>query len=366
VRWTGTLTPARTGSFQLGLTGTSRFRLWLDDSLVVQSRFPRGDEFSEARLVSTPSMTLEAGRAYALRVEAQESYGDAGVRFAWTDPGQDLLGEAVATAEQADAVVLFLGLTPRLEGEEMRVELNGFRGGDRTSLDLPDAQDRLLRRIVAVGKPTVLVLLSGSALGVGWAQDHVSAILEAWYPGQAAGTAIADVLFGDYNPGGRLPVTFYKSVADLPPFENYAMEGRTYRFFRGAPLYPFGHGLSYTAFEYSGLEASSDTMTPYGEVTVRVDVTNVGDRQGDEVVQLYVEHLGSAVSRPIRDLRGFRRVTLAPGERKTVEFTLQASSLAYWDEAGDRWVVEEEPVRVAVGASSADLRLSRQIEVRRP
>jgi beta-glucosidase len=366
VRWTGTLTPRRTGSYQLGLIGNTRFRLWLDDSLVVQSRYSLRDEFGEPRLVNTPAMTLEAGRGHRIRVEAQESYGDAAVRLMWTDPGQDLLGEAVAAAQQADAVVLFLGLTPRLEGEEMRVELDGFHGGDRTALGLPDAQDRLLRRIVAVGKPTVLVLLNGSALGIGWAQDHVPAILEAWYPGQAAGTAIADVLFGDYNPGGRLPVTFYRRVEDLPPFENYAMEGRTYRYFRGKPLYPFGYGLSYTRFQYSGLDASSDAMAPDGGVTVRVDVTNTGDREGDEVVQLYVEHLGSAVPRPIRDLRGFRRITLAPGERRTVEFTLKASSLAYWDEAGHRWVVEEEPVRVAVGASSADLRLNRRIQVRRP
>jgi beta-glucosidase len=364
VRWTGTLTPPATGEHALGLIGTSRFRLFLDDSLVVQSRYNLRDEFGDPRLVSTRPMTLEGGRAYRIRVEAQESYGDAGVRLMWTDPGRDLLSDAVAAAEQADAVVMFLGLTPRLEGEEMRVELDGFRGGDRTTLGLPDAQERLLQRIVDVGKPTVLVLLNGSALAVNWAQDRVPAILEAWYAGQAAGTAIADVLFGDYNPGGRLPVTFYRSVDDLPPFEDYAMEGRTYRFFRGTPLYPFGHGLSYTTFEYSALQTSADTVAPDGQVTVRVDVTNTGTRRGDEVVQLYVEHLGSAVPRPIRDLRGFQRVTLDPGERTTVELVLDVASLAYWDEQADRWTVEEEPVRLSVGASSADLRLDRQIQVR--
>ncbi len=364
VRWTGTLTPATTGTHQLGLIGTSRFRLFLDDSLVVQSRYNLRDEFGDPRLVPTPPMTLEGGHAYRIRVEAQESYGDASVRLMWTDPGRDLLTPAVEAAEQADAVVMFLGLTPRLEGEEMRVELDGFEGGDRTRLALPDAQERLLQRIVDVGKPTVLVLLNGSALAVNWAQDNVPAILEAWYPGQAAGTAIADVLFGDYNPGGRLPVTFYRSVDDLPPFGDYAMEGRTYRFFRGTPLYPFGHGLSYTTFAYSGLETSADQVAPDGQLTVRVQVTNTGARRGDEVVQLYVEHLGSAVPRAIRDLRGFRRVTLDPGESRTVELVLDAKSLAYWDDQAHRWTVEEEPVRLSVGASSADLRLSRRIQVR--
>jgi beta-glucosidase len=362
-RWTGTVTPAATGEYRLGLIGTTRFRLFLDDSLVVRSQYGYRDEFGDPRLVPSEPVTLEGGRSYDVRVEAQESYGDASVELQWTEPGRDLLGEAVTTARQADAVVLFLGLTARLEGEEMRVDLNGFRGGDRTSLDLPAAQQELLERVVGVGKPTVLVLLSGSALSVGWAQEHVPAIIQAWYPGQEAGTAIADVLFGDYNPGGRLPVTFYRSVDDLPPFESYDMEGRTYRFFRGAPLYPFGHGLSYTSFAYSDLSTSADVLPADGEITVRVEVTNTGTRAGDEVVQLYVEHLGSSVPRPIRDLRGFRRIHLEPGERRTVALTLSASSLAYWNADEDRWVVEDEAIRLAVGASSADLRLTRDVRL---
>ena len=274
-----------------------------------------------------------------------------------------LMAEAVEAAEQADAVVLFLGLTARLEGEEMRVEVAGFRGGDRTSLDLPAAQERLLERIVSVGKPTVLVLMSGSAVAINWADAHVPAILEAWYPGQAAGTAIADVLFGAADPGGRLPVTFYRSVNDLPPFEDYRMAGRTYRFFKGTPLYPFGHGLSYTTFAYRNLKSSDGTLKAGDTLTVSVDVTNTGARAGDEVVQLYVQHLGSRVERPREDLRGERRVTLAPGETRTVEMRLAASSLAYWNAATHGWVVEEEPVRLRVGASSADIRLERTIKV---
>ncbi|HEY6224154.1 MAG TPA: glycoside hydrolase family 3 C-terminal domain-containing protein [Gemmatimonadales bacterium] len=280
-------------------------------------------------------------------------------------PADSLQAEAVRAAQQADAVVLCLGLTAQLEGEEMDVAIAGFQGGDRTSLDLPASQERLLEHIVALGKPTVLVILSGSALAVNWAQDHVPAIVEAWYPGQAGGSALADVLFGDYNPGGRLPVTFYHSAGDLPPFDDYRMVGRTYRFFGGAPLYPFGYGLSYTRFAYTNLRTSSDTISPPRDstITVRVDVRNTGARAGDEVAQLYVWHPRSRVARAREDLRGYRRVTLRPGETRTLEFPLAASALAYWSPEAHRWVVEAEPVEIAVGASSADIRLRRTITV---
>jgi beta-glucosidase len=281
-------------------------------------------------------------------------------------PAEELEREAVSIAQRADAVVLFLGLTNQLEGEEMRVQVAGFRGGDRTSLDLPAAQERLLERIVALGKPTVLVLLNGSALSINWAQEHVPAIAEAWYPGQAGGTAIADVLFGDYNPGGRLPVTFYQSVDDLPVFDDYRMAGRTYRFFGGPVLYPFGHGLSYTTFAYDSLRVSTDTLAANGTMSVRVNVTNTGMRAGDEVVQLYVQHLGSAVERPRQDLRGFQRVSLRAGETRTVELPLVASALAYWNTATHGWTVESEPVRLEVGSSSANIRLERIIQVGSP
>ena len=205
--------------------------------------------------------------------------------------------------------------------------------------------------------------MSGSAVAVNWAQEHVPAILEAWYPGQAGGSAIADVLFGAYNPGGRLPVTFYRSVSDLPAFENYAMAGRTYRFFQGKPLYPFGHGLSYTSFGYGRLGTSRDTLRREDTVTVSVAVTNTGSRAGDEVVQLYVRYPQSRVARPQRDLRGFRRVTLQPGETRTVTFPLYGRALAYWDPDAHRWVVETGPVVLEVGASSADIRLEKTVMV---
>jgi len=269
-----------------------------------------------------------------------------------SDSAASLDSAAVQAAEQADAVVLFLGLTANLEGEEMRLDVPGFKGGDRTTIDLPAPQKALLERIVKVGKPTVLVLMSGSALAVTWAQRHVNAILEAWYPGQAAGSAIADVLFGDYNPAGRLPVTFYRSTADLPPFDDYAMAGRTYRFFTGKPLYAFGYGLSYTKFKYSHLTTSAKTLAASDSLGVAVDVKNDGKVRGDEVVQLYVRHEGSRVPRPRLDLRGYRRITLDPGQSRRVSFTLPGASLAWWDSTAQRWTVERDRVRLQVGGSS--------------
>jgi beta-glucosidase len=191
----------------------------------------------------------------------------------------------------------------------------------------------------------------------------VPAIVEAWYPGQAGGSAIADVLFGDYDPAGRLPVTFYKDVNDLPPFDDYAMKGHTYRYFTGTPLYPFGHGLSYTTFAYRNVRTSADRLSASGTVAVSVDVANTGSRAGDEVVQLYVQHLGSKVSRPVKELRGYRRITLKPGEARTVRFPLAASSLAYWNPDTHGWVVESDTVKLQVGASSADIRGERTIRV---
>jgi beta-glucosidase len=274
-----------------------------------------------------------------------------------------MLDSALTIARRADAVVLVLGISPRLEGEEMRVHVAGFDGGDRTSLDLPAPQQALMRAVAALGRPTVLVLMSGSAVAIDWADAHVPAILEAWYPGQAAGTAIADVLFGAYNPAGRLPVTFYRGTADLPPFDDYAMSGRTYRFFNGTPLYPFGYGLSYTTFSYSHLRVSSQCARAGDTLTVDVDVRNAGHVRGDEVVQLYVKHLGSSVPRPHEDLRGFARVSLSPGEVRTVRLRVPVASLAYWNAGQHAWVLEAEPVQLRVGGSSADIRLTQTVNL---
>ncbi len=316
VRWTGTLRVAAGGIYELGVTADDGLRLKLDGRTLVE------DWTDHAATTRTSPVDLVAGKAYSVEIEYYQGPGGAEARFVWSpprSPGQDLR-EAEEAARSADAVVAFLGLSSTLEGEEMPVDVAGFKGGDRTDIGLPKAQEELLERLQATGKPLVLVLLSGSALGVGWAADHVPAIVQAWYPGQAAGNAIADVLFGDADPAGRLPVTFYESVADLPPFEDYAMQGRTYRFFEGAPLYPFGHGLSYTRFRYGPVRLARSDVGPDETAQVSAEVTNAGDRPGDEVVQLYITHLDPKARAPIRSLAGIRRVSLKPGETATVSF----------------------------------------------
>ncbi|MEZ4699093.1 MAG: glycoside hydrolase family 3 C-terminal domain-containing protein [Rhodothermales bacterium] len=365
VRWTGEIRPERTGMYQLGTIATMWFELYLDDSLLVRSQYNYRDELGDPRATTSAPIRLEAGKRYRFRIDAKESYSDAQLQLVWAAPQGDLEAEALDAARDADAVILALGLTPRMEGEEMKVEIDGFRGGDRTDIVLPASQRRLMERIVALGKPTVLVLLNGSALAVNRAQEQVPAILEAWYPGQAAGTAIADVLFGDYNPAGRLPITFYRSVDDLPPFEDYAMAGRTYRFFEGEPLYPFGYGLSYTTFSYANLRTSAPVLPEGGRVEVSVEVTNTGSRTGEEVVQLYVSYPEASVTRPRKELRGFARIALAAGETKTVQLPIDADDLRYWDAENDRWVLEHRPVEIQVGASSADIRLRRALPVSR-
>ena len=243
--------------------------------------------------------------------------------------------QAVEAARKADLVVMVAGLSPHVEGEEMKVDAEGFAGGDRTSLDLPAPQRKLMERLQAAGKPTVLVLMNGSALGANWADEHVPAIVEAWYPGGEGGTAVAALLAGDFSPAGRLPLTFYKSVDQLPAFDDYSMSKRTYRYFTGEPLYPFGYGLSFTTFAYSNARVSP--VGTQGE-TVSVDVTNSGGVAGDEVVELYLTHPG-VPGAPVRALKGFQRVHLDKGEKKTVSFTLQARDLGIVDEAGKHRVV---------------------------
>lgn len=366
VRWTGVLKPQKTGMYRFGTVATMKFEFYLDGKRLFRSDYHFHNELGDPRIEASPPVKLEAGKTYKIRLDAQETYGEALFQFVWSMPAseEELQQEALDVAGKADVVVMFLGLSPRLEGEEMDVQVEGFRGGDRTSIDLPRPQQALLEKVTKLGKPTVLVLLNGSALAVNWAQQNVPAILEAWYPGQAAGTAIADVLFGDYNPAGRLPVTFYKSVHDLPPFEDYDMEGRTYKYFKGEVLYPFGHGLSYTTFQYKNLRTSKGPLAPGGEVEVKVDVTNTGARAGEEVVQLYAGYPESAVTRPIRELKGFKRIALKPKETKTVSMKLRADDLRYWNADKDQWVLESKPVQVQIGASSADIRLSKTLEVR--
>ena len=272
--------------------------------------------------------------------------------------------EALRAAKNADIVIFVGGLTADLEGEEMDVDYPGFAGGDRTDLRLPASQEQLLEALQATGKPVVLVLTTGSALAVDWAQQHVPAILLAWYPGQRGGTAVADALFGRTNPAGRLPITFYKADEKLPPFDDYRMEGRTYRYFKGEPLYPFGFGLSYTRFAYSDLQLDRNQAAAGDRIKVTLKVKNAGERAGDEVVQLYLQPLHEPHARVNRELRGFRRVHLQPGEEQSVSFDISpAVDLKYYDDAQHAYAVDPGSYRVQIGASSADIQLTKDFVV---
>jgi beta-glucosidase len=272
--------------------------------------------------------------------------------------------QALNAARKADVVIFVGGLTSDLEGEEMKVPYPGFAGGDRTDLRLPATQEKLLEALQATGKPVVLVLTTGSALAVDWAKQHIPAIVVAWYPGQRGGNAVADVLFGNTNPAGRLPVTFYKGDEKLPAFDDYSMQGRTYRYFKGEPLYPFGYGLSYTQFAYSDLHLDSASVGDDGHLHATLKVKNTGQRAGDEVVQLYLSAQGEAHARAIRQLRGFQRIHLQPGETQDVSFDITPrTDLKYYDDVHHAYAVDPGRYQVQIGASSADIRVSQDFVV---
>jgi len=259
--------------------------------------------------------------------------------------------EAITAAKNADVVIAVVGLTSQLEGEEMPVSEPGFIGGDRTTLDLPEPEEALIEAVAATGKPLVVVLMNGSALAVNWASEHANSILEAWYSGEEGGAAIAETLSGTNNPAGRLPVTFYKDVGQLPHFEDYSMEGRTYRYFQGKPLYPFGYGLSYTTFSYSnlGLPQSVKASDPVG---VDVTVTNAGKVAGNEVVQLYLK-FPPVKGAPLIALRGFDRVHLEPGASQKLHFELQNRDLSMVTDDG-RPIIAGGDYTISVGGGQPD------------
>ena len=272
--------------------------------------------------------------------------------------------KALEAARNADVIIFVGGLTADLEGEEIKVSYPGFAGGDRTDLRLPATQETLLEALQATGKPVVLVLTTGSALAIDWAKQHVPAILVAWYPGQRGGTAVTDALFGHADPAGRLPVTFYKADEKLPAFDDYRMEGRTYRYFKGEPLYPFGYGLSYTRFAYSDLQLDRTRLSTSDRMKITLKVKNTGERAGDEVVQLYLQPLHAPHARVNKELRGFRRLHLQAGEEQTVAFDASpATDLTYYDDVHHAYAVDTGSYRVQVGASSADIRLAKDFVV---
>jgi beta-glucosidase len=288
---------------------------------------------------------LRKGEAHQVRIEQSPSRFPP--RFVWNEIRKDALARAVAAAHDADLVIGVAGITSALEGEEMIVNIPGFQGGDRTSLDMPADEEAVLKAVKDTGKPLVVVLMNGSALSVNWAAQHANAILEAWYPGQEGGTAIAQTLSGVNNPSGKLPVTFYTGVDQLPPFSDYAMNQRTYRYFTGKPLYPFGHGLSYTRFNYGKVALTRSSVKAGETIGVDATVRNDGKVAGDEVVQLYLS-FPDAPGMPVRALRGFTRINLAPGASQRVHFDLDARDLSSVTAAGARLVAAGK-YRVSVG-----------------
>jgi beta-glucosidase len=272
--------------------------------------------------------------------------------------------EAVQLARTADAIIYVGGIDPRLEGEEMPVDVDGFSGGDRTRIELPAVQTALLQALQATGRPVVFVNCSGSAIAMPWEAGNLAAILQAWYPGQAGGTAVARVLFGDCNPSGRLPVTFYRSTADLPPFSDYSMANRTYRFFAGQPLFPFGHGLSYTRFDYGPLQVEHTEIHPEGIVRLAVTIANSGARDGDEVVQVYARRVGPADPGLARQrLVAFQRILVPRGKSAATALTIPAAALRHWNTQSKAYVVDPGDYELMVGASSADIRQTVSIRV---
>ena len=341
VMWDATLTPKETGDYILGVETDGFFRVFLDRRPVTMANYPHGVE------IQTGKAHLEAGKGYHLLVEYQRTGNSVPhLRLMWGKLDRSVDPAVVMAAENADAVVAVVGITSELEGEEMDVTEPGFKGGDRTSLDLPAPEQELLETLAKANKPLVVVLTNGSALAVNWANEHANAILDAWYPGEEGGTAVAETLSGKNDPAGRLPVTFYKSVDQLPPFEDYAMKGRTYRYFDGTPLYPFGYGLSYTKFAYSDLKVADGVKAGDPQV-VEATVKNTGDVAGDEVAQLYLT-FPAVPGAPLKALRGFERVHLEPGESKTMRFELKPRDMSMVTEAGDP-IVAEGTYTVSVG-----------------
>jgi beta-glucosidase len=377
VRWSGYLTAPKPGSYAFtlrtgycrGCASTQSYKVTIDGKQVAAFAAAQSTGKKAAmRINGTTGLPEEAhqegpahftvnfaeGQKHKIEVEfvRTSAYHGTGITLDWTPPADSLLPEALETAGRADLIVAMLGLSPNLEGEEMPVKLPGFAGGDRTDIDLPASQENLLEKLAATGKPLVVVLLNGSALAVNFADQHANAVLEAWYPGEAGAKAIADTLTGANNPAGRLPLTFYSSVNDLPPFADYSMKNRTYRYFTGSPLYQFGYGLSYTHFSYSHLKLSHQKLKAGESLVAEANVTNSGSRAGDEVAELYLvpPANGNSGLSPKLQLEGFQRVSLQPGESRTVKFILDPRLLSEVDSQGVR-AVQPGTYQLAIAGS---------------
>ncbi len=326
--WTGVLTPTDSGDYLIGLRINGSGRLSVDGEDISEEFRTHGIESHLGRV------HLEKGQKAAIKVMySKTGEGEPAAQLIWARVNNAPSPEALAAAKNADVVIAVVGITSRLEGEEMPVSEPGFLGGDRTSIDLPEPEEALVESVATAGKPLVVVLMNGSALAVNWINEHANAVLESWYSGEEGGAAIADTLSGKNNPAGRLPVTFYKDTSQLPNFEDYAMENRTYRYFKGKPLYPFGYGLSYTKFSYSDLSVPQTPVQAGDPVSADVTVTNSGQIAGDEVVELYLK-FPPVAGAPDIALRGFQRIHLEPGASQKVHFELKKRDLSMVTDLG--------------------------------
>lgn len=346
-RFTGEFEAPFTGEIEFKLSGNDAFRLFIGDEKVAEVW---ENEYGAERKYT---LQAEQGKKYPVKIEYMQRTGSADLNFLVGVRTPVDCGATADKVKDADVIVFVGGISPRLEGEEMPVDAEGFRKGDRTNIEIPAVQREMVQALKATGKPVVYVVCTGSALALNWEEAHVDAILNAWYGGQEGGTAVADVLFGDYNPGGRLPVTFYKSVDQLPDFQDYGMKGRTYRYMTQTPLYPFGYGLSYTTFEYKPAKLSHAKITPDQAVTLSFEIANTGKKDGDEVAQVYIKNPNDPEG-PIKALKAFKRVHVKAGGSESVEMRLEPK--AFWSFNDQTQTMEVRPgkYQILYGGSSAD------------
>jgi beta-glucosidase len=351
IRWKGNLRPSVSGTYTFAFTSDDGCRLIIDGKTIIDAWYSRGIK------VDTVRMVLEAGKNYKLQAEYYDNRDAAIAKLSWRIPvvdmksRLDLYGEAGKAVRDCDMAIAVLGINKSIERE----------GKDRNTIQLPNDQEEFIREIYKANPNTVVVLVAGSSLAINWIQDNIPAIINAWYPGEQGGTAVAEVLFGDYNPAGRLPLTYYNSLDELPPFDDYDItKGRTYQYFTQKPLYPFGYGLSYSSFKYKNL-----TITDDGDIIrVGFDVTNTGKKDGDEVAQLYVRLPELNILIPIKQLKGFKRISLKKGQTSKMEISVQKENLRYWDDSKERFVVPQGEFLFMVGASSEDIRLKLARDIR--
>ncbi len=348
VQWSGFLTPSESGDFLIGIRCEGFGRVVVDGKQVA-SAFGGGTRGVSA---AVGRVHLEKGRKAALEISYGMRNSKPHAELIWAKASNAPAPEAIEAAKNADAVIAVVGITSQLEGEEMPVTEPGFLGGDRTSMEMPQAEEDLVEAVASTGKPVAVVLMNGSALSVNWINEHANAVLEAWYPGEEGGAAVAETLSGKNNPAGRLPITFYKNVDQLPNFEDYGMAGRTYRYFKGKPLYPFGYGLSYTTFKYSDLNVAEPTVKAGQPVGADVTVTNTGSRAGDEAVQLYVK-FPDVKGAPAIALRGFQRIHLEAGASQKVHFELKDRDLVMVTESGDP-IIADGDYTISIGGGQPD------------